>query len=121
MMNLAADPRASSSASQPKLFGRESECNVLKRLLTQALEARSQMLVLRGEAGIGKTALLDHLANSAAGWLVVRTGGIDAEKELAYAGLQQLCSSMVEQIQCASTPQRGRGGHCHWTQRWRRP
>jgi hypothetical protein len=79
---------------QPTLFGRENENVLLQRLLAQALEPRGQVLVLRGEGGIGKTALLDELASSASGWRVARTGGVEADVELAYGGIQQLCGPL---------------------------
>jgi DNA-binding CsgD family transcriptional regulator len=94
------------SAHQQTLFGRDSECDVLNQLLAKAVAPRSQVLVVRGESGIGKTALLDHLASSAAGWRVARTWGIEAEMELAYGGLQQLCAPMADQIERLPAPQR---------------
>ena len=106
MVNVPPGPRALLSAAHGPLFGREGECNLLKRLLTEALEPRSQILVLRGEAGIGKTVLLDHLTSNAAGWRVARTAGVEAEKELAYAGLQQLCASIPEAVESVPLPQR---------------
>jgi DNA-binding CsgD family transcriptional regulator len=106
MVSVCPGPVALWPANHPWLFGRGNECEALERLVAQALEPRSQILVLRGEAGIGKTALLDHLASSASGCAVARAGGIEAEIELAYAGVQQLCGPMVDLIDRLPRPQR---------------
>ncbi len=77
------------------LRGRRNECEALDRLLTGARAGQSGVLVVRGEAGIGKTALLDFLLERASGCRVVRAAGVEAEMELAYAGLHQLCGPML--------------------------
>ena len=64
------------------------------------------MLVMRGEAGVGKTALLDYLAERASGCSVARAAGIQSEMELAYAGLHQLCSPMRDRLDTLPDPQR---------------
>jgi predicted ATP-dependent serine protease len=56
------------------------------------------VLVLRGEPGVGKTALLDRAVASAAGLRVVRVAGVESEMELAFAALQQLCAPMLGQL-----------------------
>jgi hypothetical protein len=76
------------------LWGRSSECRVLDRVVAKLRAGRSQVLVLRGEAGIGKTALLDYIASEASGCRLVRTAGIESEMELAYAGLHQLYGAL---------------------------
>jgi DNA-binding CsgD family transcriptional regulator len=63
-------------------------------------------LLLRGEAGIGKTALLDHLIEAASDLRVVRAVGVESEMELAYASLHQLCAPMLEHLQRLPAPQR---------------
>ena len=68
------------------LVDRRSECEVLDRLLTDVRAHQSRVLVLRGEAGIGKTALMDYLATNSSGCHVVRTAGVESEMELAFAG-----------------------------------
>src|SRR6185503_5124067 len=73
------------------LYGRTAECAALDRLLVEAQAGRSQVLVLRGEPGIGKTALLDYVAARAAGCRVVRAAGVESEMELTFSGLHQLC------------------------------
>lgn len=74
---------------EPTLRGRRRECEVLDDLLASVRTGRSRVLVLRGEAGIGKTGLLEHLAGGASGFQVARAVGVESEMELAYAGLHQ--------------------------------
>jgi DNA-binding CsgD family transcriptional regulator len=78
------------------LLGRRRECAELDRLVTAVRAGESRALVVRGEAGVGKTALLDRLAESATGCLVVRAAGVESEMELPFAGLHQLCASLLE-------------------------
>jgi DNA-binding CsgD family transcriptional regulator len=66
----------------------------------------SQILVLRGEAGIGKTALLGYAMERAQGFRVVRTAGVESEMELAFAGLQHLCGPLSHHIAALPAPQR---------------
>ncbi|MGZ6642857.1 MAG: helix-turn-helix transcriptional regulator [Solirubrobacteraceae bacterium] len=91
---------------QPRLRGRRPECDVLDDLLARVRTGQSQVLVLRGEAGIGKTALLDRLAASASGFRIVRAAGVESEMELAHAGLHQLCAPFADQIESLPGPQR---------------
>ena len=79
---------------------------MLDRLVVDLREGRSRVLVLRGEAGIGKTALLDHVAGSASDCRVIRTAGIESEMELAYAGLHQFCGSLLGRLEQLPPPQR---------------
>lgn len=89
------------------LIGRREELALLDRL-TLALESgESRALVLRGQAGVGKTALLDRLAVSAVACRVVRTSGVQAEMELAFAGLHQLCRPLMDHMGRLPEPQRG--------------
>jgi DNA-binding CsgD family transcriptional regulator len=67
---------------------------------------RSQVLVLRGEAGIGKTALLEFLAGCSFGCQIIRAAGVESELELAYAGLHQLCSPYLNRVDKLPSPQR---------------
>jgi DNA-binding CsgD family transcriptional regulator len=96
----------SSSGFWPELRGRQDECDTLSRLVASAQSGRSQVLVLRGEAGIGKTALLEFLVDRARGCRVGRAGGVESELELAYAGLHQLCSPYLDMIGNLPGPQR---------------
>ncbi|POX62873.1 LuxR family transcriptional regulator [Streptomyces sp. Ru62] len=88
------------------LFGRRDECKVLDDLLAQARAGRSGVLVLRGEAGIGKTELLNHLLGRATGCRVVRAAGVQSEMELSYAGLHQLCAPLLPHLDDLPEPQR---------------
>jgi DNA-binding CsgD family transcriptional regulator len=90
---------------QPRLRGRRSERDVLDDLLARVRTGQSRVLVLRGEAGIGKTALLDCLAGSAPDFRIVRAAGVESEMELAYAGLHQLCAPFADQIDHLPGPQ----------------
>jgi DNA-binding CsgD family transcriptional regulator len=88
---------AGGDARPPRTFlGRAGERALLDRLLADARAGRSAALVLRGEAGIGKTALLRYAARQAAGFRVVRVAGVEAEMELPFAGVHQLCAPMLE-------------------------
>jgi DNA-binding CsgD family transcriptional regulator len=88
------------------LLGRLQECAALSRLLEAARSGRSGVLVLRGEPGAGKTALLDWAIGSAAGLRVARVAGVESEMELAFAALQQLCSPMLGNLERLPDPQR---------------
>ena len=92
-------------AEQP-LRGRHDECEALNRLIKAAGRGESQVLVLRGEAGVGKTALLDYVAQRAAGFHVARAAGVEAEVELAFAGLHQLCAPLLDRLDALPAPQR---------------
>jgi DNA-binding CsgD family transcriptional regulator len=78
------------------LHGRHDECEALDRLLSNVRAGQSDVLVVRGEAGVGKSELLEHLVLSAAGCRVARAAGNEYEMELAYAGLHQLCAPMLD-------------------------
>src|SRR5262252_10704148 len=82
----------------PVLTGRGGECGALDRLVEAVLAGASRVLVVRGESGVGKTALLDYLAGHAPGCRVVRAGGVETEMEFAFAGLHQLCAPMLDHL-----------------------
>ncbi len=89
------------------LRGRLSELAELERALRDARSGRSCTLVVSGEAGVGKTALLDHsVARAPSGLMVRRMVASESEMELAYAGLQFLCSNMLDSAELLPTPQR---------------
>src|SRR5579864_7150384 len=98
----------STSGSRPgtELLDRHGERAVLDGVLDQARGGSSAVLVVRGEAGIGKTALLDYAAGRAAGFRVVRAWGVESEMELAFAGLHQLCAPMFGRLGQLPRPQR---------------
>ncbi|NKE63534.1 AAA family ATPase, partial [Lentzea sp. PSKA42] len=85
--------------------GRRNESEALDRLLTEARSGRSQVVVLRGEAGIGKSALVDHLVDGASGFRIARAVGVESEMELAFAALHQLCAPMMTHIGRLPDPQ----------------
>jgi DNA-binding CsgD family transcriptional regulator len=89
-----------------ELRGRRRECDVLDRLLDAVRGGEGRTLVVRGEPGVGKTALLDYLADHASGCRVVRVVGVQSEIELAFAGLHQLCAPMLDRLQRLPAPQR---------------
>ena len=74
-------------------------------LLTAVRAGRSETLVIRGEAGIGKSALLEFLVDRASGCRVARVTGVESEMELAYAGLHQLCAPLLDRMSRLPTPQ----------------
>ncbi len=88
------------------LHGRRNECAALDGLLARVRGGRSAVLVLRGEAGIGKTALLGYLTERAAGFRVARCMGVESEMELAFTGLHDLCAPMLSYLDALVEPQR---------------
>jgi DNA-binding CsgD family transcriptional regulator/tetratricopeptide (TPR) repeat protein len=88
------------------VLDRRAESDALDRLLDAIRAGKSQALVVRGEAGVGKTALLDHLVSRASGIRVVRAAGVQSEMELAFAGLHQLCAPMLDWAEMLPGPQR---------------
>ena len=98
----------STSGSRPGtgLLDRHGERAVLDGVLDQARGGSSAVLVVRGEPGIGKTALLDYAAGRALGFRVIRAWGVESEMELAFAGLHQLCVPMLGRLDQLPRPQR---------------
>ncbi|MFC0555716.1 AAA family ATPase [Planotetraspora thailandica] len=92
--------------SRLQLRGRQIECETLDQLLATAQAGRSSVLVLRGEAGIGKTALLEYVRDSASGCRIARAAGVESEMELAFGGLHQLCAPFLDHLCRLPTPQR---------------
>jgi TatA/E family protein of Tat protein translocase len=88
------------------LRGRDSECEALDRLLDAVRAGRSGALVMRGEPGVGKTALLDYALERASGCRVARAAGVQSEMELVFAGLHQLCAPMLDRLERLPGPQR---------------
>ncbi|MEV4349301.1 AAA family ATPase [Actinoplanes sp. NPDC049596] len=80
------------------LLGRHAETAAIEQLLNAARAGASGALVLRGEAGIGKTALLDHALIHAADFHIIRAAGVEAERELAFAGLHQICAPVLDRL-----------------------
>jgi DNA-binding CsgD family transcriptional regulator len=88
------------------LWGRERERAALDRVVSDAVSGRSSVLVIRGEPGIGKTALLDDLCDRANGVSTIRAAGVESEAELAFAVVQNLCSQGGPGIDRLPEPQR---------------
>jgi DNA-binding CsgD family transcriptional regulator len=89
------------------LTGRNTECGVLDQLVEAVRHAgESRALVVHGEAGAGKTALLEYLAGHSPGCRVAHAAGVQSEMELAFAGLHQLCAPMLEPLAALPAPQR---------------
>src|SRR5580700_10360912 len=88
------------------LLDRVPERAALSELLDAARAGRSGVLVMRGEPGVGKTALLENAIESAAGLRVARATGVESEMELAFAALQQLCAPMLDKLAGLPDPQR---------------
>src|SRR3954464_13978850 len=100
------DGRSRELAGLAGLRGRARECALLDDLVSAIRRGESRSLVLRGEAGIGKTALLDYLIASASDLTVVRAAGVESDMELAYAGLHQLCGPLLDRLESLPGPQR---------------
>src|ERR1700722_9065009 len=88
------------------LRGRRDECAVLERLLDGARAGRSGALVVQGEAGVGKTALLEYAIASASDLRVLGAVGVEEEMELAFAALHQLCAPVIGWLERLPVPQR---------------
>ncbi|MGH7648898.1 MAG: helix-turn-helix transcriptional regulator [Gemmatimonadaceae bacterium] len=94
------------SHHRSELRGRHHECTSLDRLLDDVRDGQSRVLVLRGEAGVGKSALLEYLADNASGCRVARSAGVESEMELAFAGVHQLCAPLLSHLDRLPPPQR---------------
>src|SRR5262245_64012542 len=90
----------------PELYGRHNECAALDRLLQDVRAQSSRVLVLRGEAGVGKTALLEYLVANASGCRIARAAGVESEMELAFAGVHQLSAPVLSHLAHLPGPQR---------------
>jgi DNA-binding CsgD family transcriptional regulator len=88
------------------LRGRGQQCCALDGLLVEVRAERSRVLVVRGEPGIGKTALLEYAAGTAADFQLARAEGVESEMELPYAALHQLCGRMLGRLGRLPGPQR---------------
>jgi len=98
------DPLGSGAAV--RLIGRRAERRTLDQLAAAIRLGTSQALVVCGEAGVGKTALLEYLATEASDCRIARVAGVQSEMELAFAGLHQLCAPMLDRLDRVPGPQR---------------
>jgi DNA-binding NarL/FixJ family response regulator len=96
---------SSPDSGPPVLLGRHAERATIAALLTAARESRSGALVVRGEAGFGKTALLEHAVAAADGFTVLTARGVESETELAFAGLHRLLRPVMGRIAALPPPQ----------------
>jgi predicted ATPase len=96
----------SSTRPGPRLLARRTECAALDRLVERATAGQSSVVVLRAEAGGGKTALLDYVAGRASACRIARAAGVESEMELAFAGLHQLCAPLLDRLDDLPGPQR---------------
>jgi AAA ATPase-like protein len=92
--------------AQRRLLGRRSESTTLDRLVEVVRAGESRALVIRGDPGVGKTALLGYVVERATGCRVAQAVGVQAEMELAFAGLHQLCAPMLDRLERLPGPQR---------------
>ena len=90
----------------PTLLNRETERAVLDGLLADLRSGRGRALVVRGEAGVGKSALLEYVAGAAADMRLARAVGVESEMELAFASMHQLCAPLLDRLEVLPGPQR---------------
>ncbi|MGW5237518.1 helix-turn-helix transcriptional regulator [Monashia sp. NPDC004114] len=92
-------------AEEPPFTGRDHECRLLEDALQRVRAGESAVLVIRGEAGIGKTALMTYCGSEATDYLVVQIAGIESELELPFAALHQLCQPFLNHLTKLPKPQ----------------
>jgi DNA-binding CsgD family transcriptional regulator len=92
--------------STDRLLGRHAEVRALDGLLSAVRSGHSGVLVVRGEPGIGKSALIEGLVQSASEFMTLRAVGVESEMELPFAGLHQLCSPLMDRLPLLPGPQR---------------
>jgi DNA-binding CsgD family transcriptional regulator len=96
----------SSEGAGERLRGRATECEALRAVISTVQSGSHQILVLRGEAGVGKTALLDYVSEFASDFRCIQVAGVQSDMELAFAGLQQLCAPLMDRFDELPPPQR---------------
>src|SRR6202044_566463 len=98
------------SKPTPTLLGRQREREALDRLVEDLRAGHGWALVMHGEAGVGKSALLGYAVEIAPDMQVIRAVGVESEMELAFAGLHQLCAPLLDRLEWLSAPQRDAPG-----------
>lgn len=88
------------------LLGRHQEWATLSSFLQEVMASHGQAVVIKGEAGIGKTAILNRLAEAASACRILRTTSVESEMEFAYSGLQQVCAPLLTHLEALPEPQR---------------
>ena len=106
MSGASSQAGIDAASAGEQLLGRVRERAVIERLLEAANAGHGGVLVIHGEPGVGKTALLEHAIDAARGFRVARTVGVEGEMEFAYAALQQLCSPTLDLMEHLPEPQR---------------
>jgi DNA-binding CsgD family transcriptional regulator len=96
----------SPTLARQRLLGRREECDALDKVLDAVRRGDSRALLIRGEAGVGKSSLLDYADAAADGFRIARAAGVEGEIELPYAGVQQLCSTLLDSLGSLPAPQR---------------
>ncbi|MGH3257187.1 MAG: helix-turn-helix transcriptional regulator [Streptosporangiaceae bacterium] len=105
-MSFMSPPGIAGEVVGRGLAGRRSECEALDRLLVGVRAGQSRVLVVRGEAGTGKTVMLEYLLQRAGRCRIAQAAGAALEMELAFAGLHQLCEPLLDRSGCLPGPQR---------------
>jgi DNA-binding CsgD family transcriptional regulator/tetratricopeptide (TPR) repeat protein len=104
---MPVEPGANSPghAAETVLYGRKNDCSELDQMLAAARAGESRVRVLRGDPGVGKSALLDYTARSATDMRVLQALGVESEMELAFAALHQLCAPLLDRLADVPGPQ----------------
>ena len=89
-----------------ELIDRHAECSLLDGVLRDVRATKSRVLVLHGDPGVGKSALMHYVARQARGCRLIRAAGVESEMELAYAALHQVCAPMLDRLDRLAPPQR---------------
>src|SRR3982074_2258462 len=88
------------------MINREAECAALDEIIEAVRKGESRALVVHGDPGVGKTALLEYLAGRASDCRLLSAAGVESEMELAFAALHQLCTPVLDRLELLPTPQR---------------
>jgi DNA-binding CsgD family transcriptional regulator/tetratricopeptide (TPR) repeat protein len=103
---LLVTDRVTATAGLTSMRGRDTECTLLDEMIASVRAGQSRTLVVRGEAGVGKTALLEYAVRSASGLQVSRAVGVESEIELPFAALHQVCAPILDHLERLPSPQR---------------
>jgi hypothetical protein len=106
LANVARSSAGVEQDTRRTLLGRERECEAIDRLLMSARDRQGEAIVLHGQPGVGKTALLEYATAGAQGFQVLRAVGNEAEMALPFAALQQFCSPCLASLEQLPEPQR---------------